>query len=430
MSDAVSRETGPAETASAERDLRFNFVLLLAHGFLGQTGMRLLQAPTFLPHFVHVIAGNATAVALVRAFQGLGMMLSPIVSASIVERRSRSKGLGLLFGSVMRLQVLLLALIALFVPTENALPLIWLVLGVFGLALGMQGVVFNFLISKTVPVNRRGVLLGLRTTAAGVLLVAVSYVGGWLVDRAGFPYGYGWTFLLCFVLTSLGLIAFGFLREPDSVEVRDGSIRFRERLGELPELLRAEPGFRRFLVARLAGTLARGVLPIYIVFIGQRLEIGGLAELGTFTAAFVAANSFSGLGWGLLADRVGFKGVFQRALVCWAAANALILVVSPGTLAYAAVYALVGAGLAGFMLAGQNLVLEFGSQRDRPMRIAISNTGSELFGMAGFLIAGLLADRAGAPVVFALSIACQLAALLVMRGVEEPRRRIEPTVEL
>jgi MFS family permease len=429
MSEAGAPDlpAGSAEGAAGERNLRFNFSVLVLHGLLGQTGFRLVQAPTFLPHFVGLLAGNASAVGVLRAVQSFGMFVSPILSARIVERRARAKWLGLLFGGAMRLQVLFLALVALLVPTESALPLIWLAVGLLGLALGMQGVVFQFVISKTIPVDRRGLLLGLRNSAAGVSLLGVAFVGGWLVERTGFPGGYGYTFLLGFTLTSLGLVAFAFLREPDSTEVH-GEAPFGARLRTLPRLLRVEPNFRRFLVARLLGTASRGAMPMYILFIARELRITG-AELGLFSATFFFANSFSGLGWGLLADRVGFKGVFQGAMLAWAVGSALIILAPAGTLTYAGIYALVGAGMSGFMLAGQNLVLEFGTQRDRPMRIAISNSVSEFVGMLAFLSAGLIADLATLPLVFVLSIAFQFGAILLMRRVQEPRVRVEPTIE-
>ena len=75
------------------------------------------------------------------------------------------------------------------------------------------------------------------------------------------------------------------------------------------------------------------------------------------------------------------------------------------------------------------VVLEFGTQRDRAMRIAISNSGSEFVGTFGFLVAGLLADLATLQLVFGLSIAFQLAAIALMRRVREPRVRVIPTIE-
>jgi MFS family permease len=410
----------------AHLHLPFNFTVLLVHGLLGQTGFRLVNAPTFLPHYVSVLAGNNRAVGLVRAIQSLGMFLSPVLSARSIEYRTRVKGLALVYGTAMRLQLLLLALIALLVPSDYALGLVLLVMGIFGLALGMQGVVFNFVVSKTIPVERRGRLLGLRNAAAGGTLLFVAAGGGYFIDRYGFPAGYGYTFLTGFVLTTLGLLAFALLREPDSVELRE-STPVLTRVREIPTLLRNEPDFRRFLVARLLGTVARGALPFFVIFVGLRFGISGL-RLAALTIAFTVAQSVSALAWGLMADRLGFRVVFVSSLLTWIAGT--LLVAAPWVEAMYAVFLLVGTGMGGFMLSAQNLVLEFGTAFDRPMRIATANSLSEFVGMLGFLGAGILADAVTVWSVFVVAVGVQLCALVVMRNVIEPRVPIEPTVPL
>jgi MFS family permease len=421
-SDAPAASVSTEEEVS--RNLPFNFGALLLHGLLGQTGFRLIQAPTFLPTFVSTLAGNNRAAGFVRAIQSLGQFLSPLLAARTIEHRPKIKGLALLYGSVMRLQFLLLALIALFVPTESALGLVWLVMGIFGLALGMQGVAFQFIISKAVPAVRRGRLMGLRNAASGIVLLFVSGVGGYLVDRYGFPTGYGYTFLTGFVLTAVGLVAFGMVREPESEELRVSTPVFA-RIRDLPPLLREEPLFRRFLWARLIGGAGRGALPFYILFVGSRMEISGLL-LGQLTIAFVVSQSVAALGWGIMADRTGFRAVFVASLFTWLGGTMLLAV--PSLWAAYGVFLLVGSGMSGFMLASQNLVLEFGSALDRPFRIATANSASEFVSMLAFLGAALLSDAFPLPVVFVLASLSQVAALLLIRGVLDPRVPTVPQV--
>jgi MFS family permease len=86
-------------------------------------------------------------------------------------------------------------------------------------------------------------------------------------------------------------------------------------------------------------------------------------------------------------------------------------------------YALVGAGVGGFILAGSNLVLEFGTERERAMRIATHNASTELAGMVGFLTAGLLADGVSFRSAFLVSIALQALAIARVGGMSDPRAR-------
>jgi MFS family permease len=271
----------------------------------------------------------------------------------------------------------------------------------------VQGVVFQVVMAKVIPIERRGRLLGLRDVASGTVLIGVAAIGGWLVERFGFSAGNGYTFLLA-------------VREPAGRELRAPS-RLRERLRELPALLRAEPDFRRFLSARLLASAARGVLPLYIVWIGRELGMTG-ARLGTFTVIFSLAQSSSTMLWGWLGDRGGYKRVFQLSNLCGLAGTALLLASSNVWLA-SATYALVGAGMGGFVLAGSNLVLEFGTERERAMRIATHNAATELVGMLGFVAAGLLADGVSFRSAFLASIALQALAIVRLSGLRDPRRR-------
>jgi MFS family permease len=138
------------------------------------------------------------------------------------------------------------------------------------------------------------------------------------------------------------------------------------------------------------------------------------------TILYTIAESQGALMWGLLSDRTGFRIVFLCSLGTWALGNAVILYGNTLGSAYA-VFILVGAGFSGFMLASQNLVLEFGDQADRPMRIAATNGISELFGVASFLGAGLLSDTAPLSWIFAASILLIVAAAVVMWRVRDPR---------
>jgi len=90
-----------------------------------------------------------------RAVQSLGMFLSPLVGASLIEARPRAKRLALAFGVGTRLQILLLALLALFAPEGVARWGVWIAIGCWGLFNGLQGVTFNELIANTVPLQRR-----------------------------------------------------------------------------------------------------------------------------------------------------------------------------------------------------------------------------------------------------------------------------------
>jgi MFS family permease len=408
--------------ALVRRDLRRNYLAHVAHGLLGQTGMRLINAPTFVPAYVSSLAGYDAAAGIARALQYLGMFLSPILGATWIEHRRRVLPVGFVVGALMRVQVLLIALSGLFLTDRLALLAAFCFLAFFGFFLGIQGVIFSFLISKVIPVDLRGRLVGLRNFLAGLTAAAVAvYAGRLLLGEAATRRGYATTFLLAFALTSCGLLVLLFVREPASPRVREAS-RFSSRLRELPRLLRSDRAFTHYFLARALATMGRMGVPFYVLFAETRLAISG-AQLGLLTGAFVVVESVGNLVWGLLGDRRGFRAVFLLTLSLWIAAVLLLMQVQTFPV-LAAVFGLLGAGLGGFQMSAQQLVLEFGSRENLPMRIAVASSASDLVAAAGVLLGAALTLVVSHRAVFWIAIGFQVAALvLVSLRVDEPRHR-------
>ena len=102
--------------SDVRRNLRRNYLAHLGHGLLGQTGMRLINAPTFVPVYIASLAGFDAAVGLARGLQYFGMFLSPVFGATVIEHRRRVLPVGLWVGVMMRVQILGLALGGLLLP--------------------------------------------------------------------------------------------------------------------------------------------------------------------------------------------------------------------------------------------------------------------------------------------------------------------------
>ncbi len=402
-------------------NLRWNYIAHLGHGLLGQTGMRLLNAPTFIPAYIYSLSGSDTDVGIARGLQYAGMLLSPILAATIIEHRRRVVSVGIRNGAYMRLQILGLALAGLLLSDPWRLYASWLFLALFGYYLGIQGVVFNMLVSKVIPVDKRGFLLGLRTALSGITSTAVALAAGhYFIDSNALGNGYATTFLVAFGLTSLGLLMLFLVREPESPVVRELS-RVTDRLRELPDLLRSDRSFTIYFLARALATMGRMAVPFYIIFVASRVELTG-QHLGLLTGAFVIAQSAANLAWGWIADRRGFRFVFLCSLGVWMSA-VLVLMETSDIERIALVFAALGAGLGGFQFSSQNLVLEFGSRQNLPMRIAVANSASEAVAAMGAVAGGLFAAAFSYPALFWASITCQLAALIVIvLYVDEPRR--------
>ncbi len=407
---------------AVQRNLRRNYLAQLAHGLFGQTGFRLIQAPTFIPAYIYMLSGSELMVGVARACQALGQALTPVLGATLVEHRRRVLSLGLVVGTLMRLQILGIALAGILLSAAWNLVAVCLLLGLFGFFLGIQGVVFNFLRAKTIPPERRGLLAGLRNALAGVCTSAVAYLGGrYLIEPDVLGNGYAAVFGVAFLLTALGLSMLTLVREPDSPEVRERS-GVMARLRDLPTLMRSDRNFTMYFLARALGSMGRMAMPYYVLFAGTRVELTG-GTLGILTAAFLIGQTGINLIWGILADRRGFRIVFNASLGVWILA-VLLLIQTTDLLLLSFSFVALGTGVGGFMMAAQNLVLEFGSLKNLPMRIAVANSVGELTTIVGPILGGVLVVSVSYLPVFWIAIVFKCAAIAIMtRYVSEPRQR-------
>ena len=430
-SGEADAEADPAAIAAAEaayqeqvlRDLSRNYVSHLGHGLLGQTGFRLLNAPTFLPAYLFSITGGELAIGVARSLQAFGMFLSPILGATSIEHRKRVLPVGFLVGGMMRFMVLGIALAAFFLEPSVA---VWAVSGLmafFGFFFGMQGVIFSYLMSKVIPVDRRGFLLGLRNCLGGLTASAVAFLGGrYLVEPNVLGNGYASTFLLSFALTCAGLLVLLGVREPEPPRVREAK-GVGDRLRELPALLRSDRGFTLYFMARALATMGRMAVPFYFVYADRALGGSTAENLALLTPSFLLANSTINLPWGWMADRTGFRLVFLASIGTWVA-SAVLLMMSSSLLGFGLAFFGIGAGLGGFMMSAQNMVLEFGQREDLPIRIAVANSSSELVGAVGPLIGAAILLAFPHEVLFGTAMTFQIvAATIVFLYVDEPRAR-------
>lgn len=422
----------PAEKTLAEREaaydafvwdnLRRNYFANFMHGMLGMTGMRILAAPTFLPAYLYSVTGSATIVGLGLALQQVGQIVSPVVAAGLVEHQRKVMRFAAWIGGLARLQILFLALSGFFIHEKTALTgALLLFITLFGLFMGAQQVVFQLLISKVIPLARRGRLQAWRNMTGGLIAAAISFLAGrYLIGHNVLGNGYATTFLLSAVLTTAGLTILQLvMREPETVTVRERS-QLGQRLREFPRLLTANRPYMFFVIVQALAALGRMAVPFYVIYAGHTIKMSG-PNIGMLSIAFLGADTVANLVWGYLGDKRGFRIVTLGALALWSGATILLLNVHSLPLIVLAFCGL-GASQSGWQMSAQTMILEFGSRHELPMRMALSNTAQGVFAAAAPLMGGVIGARFGYPVLFWCSAAVlALALVLMLVRVPDPR---------
>lgn len=405
--------------SAVDRNLGRNVRAQLINGALGQTGFRLVQAPTFLPAFLFALCGSDFLVGLARSLQAAGTVLSPMIGASLIGHRSRILGATLTLGMLMRLQILGVSLAAFLLGNQSAFVAVVAMMTLMGFFQGMSQVTMNSLRAKVIPVARRGIVSGLRNFLAGLISATLSYVAGaYVIEPNLLGNGYATLFLLAFVIGMLGIAGLSTTREPEAVSVRQRQ-SVVTTLRQVPALLRSNPDFARFFVVRALGAFGRMGMPFYILYAHTRMDVSG-RNLGLLTTVWMITSSVSNLLWGVIADRRGYRIVMIMTLTLWTFSQIEMLAVTDLTGMFT-FFVTMGTALGGFNQASQNMVFEFGAQEDVPLRLAASGTAVNAIATIGPVIGGAIVTLASYQALFVACFLLQAVGLVLMRWVPEPR---------
>ncbi len=207
---AAPEETMAEKEAAYEKfvwdNLKRNYIGNYLHGMLGMTGFRLVNAPTFLPAYLHLISGSNAIVGLALGLQQLGSVISPVFGATQIEHRKKVMPAAIWMGGLARVQIVGMALAGWFLHGQPLIIAMMVLMFLFGLFMGTQRVVFGVLMAKVIPLSRRGRLQAWRNATGGLISAVLAYASvKYLIEPNVLGNGYSTTFILAFVLTSAGL---------------------------------------------------------------------------------------------------------------------------------------------------------------------------------------------------------------------------------
>jgi len=409
-----------------EQDYRHNAVVNLLDGTFFWFGASFFNPTTILPLYVRHLTDSRLAIGLLSTITSTGWLLPQLFTAPWVQRLPRKKVVPVKLGLFTeRLPVMLMVPAAMLAGRSPTLALVffflayaWHVIGAGVVAVGWQD-----MLARIIPVDRRGRFFGMTNfggTATGVLGAAAA---SWLLNRYPFPKGYVLSFAAAALLIFISWVFLSRTREPaqESHEPEDSRHRYWRRLPRmLLGLVRADPNFRRYLLSQIVVTIGRMAVGFLTVYAAQRWRLSD-SRAGGFTAPMLIGQALSNLLFGVLADRRGHKLVLELSTLSGVLAVG-VAAFAPAPAWFYAIFALIGASSAGFILSGIMIIPEFSTSDMRPTYIGVSNTltgaVAALAPMLGAWLAGVLGYRG----LFAVASLIGLVGFALLRwSVREPR---------
>jgi MFS family permease len=369
---------------------------------------------SFVPLFALAFGATSGQVGWLTAVANLAGAVAFFPGARLAERGPRKRVVLWSGGGIARLMLLGMALLPLF--SSQGWLLIWLLIGLNGLRAFMSNLAnpaWTSIVADLVPDHIRGRYFSSRNMAMGVAALLVAPLAGRLISWGNGRFdlaelGYQLIFFLAFAFGIVSTFSYSRIEEP----ARPLQAVVKHHRGDLWRTVQQSPGFIGLIASAFVWNLALQVAApffnVYLVndFQASTTTIGLLVSVSSLMALF--GQQF----FGRLLDE---KGTFWVMLVCGFTIPLLplgwVFITAPWQVGL--INTLGGFVWAGYNLANFNMLLLLTPNQDRPRAVALYQTAVFASAFIGPLIGGYLADAVSFKLIFGLSFAGRLLAMLI-----------------
>ncbi|MFS4490713.1 MFS transporter [Dietzia kunjamensis] len=431
------------------RELPRNGLRLVAANTLQSSGDQTVNASTVLPWLFHVLGVPAALVGLLVPIRESGSMLPQAFLTPLVVRVRRRKWVFVTGALVQAASVAAMAAIAALGHGTAAGVGILAALVVFALGRCLCSIASKDVQGRTIPSGERGQIIGLATSAAGLVAItlglAIRILGGGDLDSTELA------FLLVAgaVLWLLSASTYSRVVEPAG----DGRSRRGAKdhgatedhgatkghgaatggpseesstwFADAARLFRDDATFRKFVTVR-GLLLVSSLSPPFIVSMSVASGTGALAGLGGFILASGVASLIGGRVFGRLADRSSRLLMAGAATAASAVAVGLVLAVSIpgfdggsalGTTVFVGAYFLLTLLHSGVRVGRKTYVVDVAEGDLRTTYVAVGNTA---MGVILLVVGGISSALAVLGVQWALVFLAVLGVVGAVSAVTMP----------
>ena len=300
------------------------------------------------------------------------------------------------------------------------LALFFIGLGIFTVCDGFTSVAWFDILSRTIPVRRRGRLLGTSQFISGLLGAGVGVLVGQILERQPFPHNYALLFTLAGLVLLPSTIVLILVREPP-LESAILQANDREKDSWLKPF--ADPNFRRLMAARLLVGMISLCSSFYVVHADEVLHLPE-SVIGDFVTAETMARVGASIVLGLVSERLGSRYVARigSAVAFVGPLFALTAnLMGDGWLvrAYPLVYVALGVINSTWMLGFLNYLLEIAPEGKSPAYIGLGNTTMGLLTLTS-LVGGWLLQMTSYATLFGVTAVLVAVGFLLTLRLKSP----------
>jgi len=411
----------PEYMQKVKKNYKRNFLLLAFDTAFFTFSTSLLSQDTVLPGFLSQLTDNPVLIGLIPAIFNLGFFLPQIIASFITQNMPRRKGYILFIAIAERVGILMIAATAQatgMLSPAVTVPFFLISFTIYSGTFGLIMPAYSDYISKAIYKNR-GIYYGVNQALGGIIGFAASLVTTRILDLNGFPFNYRLLFWISFAASFVSPILIANLKEVQ-FPVQPQKKTVREFLRHILGIIKVNRNLRLYVFARqLIGLAAMG-FSFYAVY---SLKTYGLSAsiLGVYTMIIIISQSLSGILWGYIGDKFGYKipMVISTILIL---IQGLIALFVNHPVSIMIISATIGFVYSAMYICHANIIFEIAPPEETSLFIGLSNSLiAPIIGTAPIL-AGAIIEGLGYPQLFiAVAVSAVFAFVVSVFGFKEPR---------
>lgn len=295
------------------KNKKIYFIFLWHGAFLALT-MSMIDLNTVLPSLISELIDSKIIFGLLYSMiLGVPRLFNIIFSHYLSYVKYKKKIL--LTGIYLRaFSFLGMALTTYFYGKENPLIVImffFIFIFIFSLSGGFASLSYTEIIGKLTTKGDREKIFASKQFVASVM----AFSGGLIVKyifspgNFSFPNNYSILLIIGFIGLIIAAISFWMIDEEPSV-VSEERLKLLSFLKKVPQLLKNDPAFLKFVIIENLSSFSLMILPFYIVFAKDTFNLSS-QYVGTFLLFQITGMILSNLFWGYLGDKKGARYVVR-----------------------------------------------------------------------------------------------------------------------
>lgn len=406
------------------KHLSHNFTVNVMDGAFFGLAMGFASSVTVMPLFIDSLSDSTALIGLIASLQIVGWNLPQLFTSNWVAKLRRYLPMVMFMTLHERWPFLGLAAVAYFVSTLGntwALILTFIMLCWAFLGGGFTATAWQSMISKIIPVHRRGTFWGTQSAAVSIGIAIGGFTAGKILEAGEYPYDFALCFLLSGIAMMISMVFIGWTREPE-FEIEQEVLSRKVSFAHFLEIWRSNANLRRFIAVRALSNFGHMATAFYTIYGVRQFDMNP-ATAGVMLAVMTAAQTIAGPAFGWWGDKIGHRRTFAIGLIAMGFSALLALSAQSVAWLYPA-FLLAGIGHNAFWTIAMTMTVEFGTDQERPYIIGLVNT---LIGPAALiapLFGGWLVDASGFSPTFALAASASfITAAILLFIIREPVER-------